>query len=84
MPEPPKGLFVSEHERPKHPLAIWTGLAPGDVVSIQGLDTKDHIGTIESKTSDGLIIWIRDDLNERKLFHFRQCRSVRLIHRSLH
>lgn len=29
----------------------------------------DHIGTVEPVTNDGLIIWIKDDLNERRLFH---------------
>lgn len=66
-------------EADKHPLSIWTSLSPGDVVSLQGTDAQDHLGTIETKTSDGLIIWIRDELNERKLFHFRECQSVRGI-----
>lgn len=66
-------------EAEKHPLVSWTSLAPGDVVSLQGTDTKDYVGTVETKTSDGLMIWIRDELNERKLVHFRECRSVRVI-----
>lgn len=63
----------------KHPLLIWTGIAPGDVVSIRVVGNQDHVGTVESRTNDGLIIWIRDDLNERRLFHFRDCQSVRLL-----
>lgn len=63
----------------KHPLLIWTSLSPGDVVSLQGLDTSCCVGTVESRSSDGLTIWIKDDLNERKLFHFHECRSVLLM-----
>ncbi|MBX7443378.1 MULTISPECIES: hypothetical protein [unclassified Arthrobacter] len=66
-------------EEAKHPISIWTSLAPGDVVAFQGTDTQDYVGTVETKTSDGLIIWIRDELNGRKLFHFRECQSVRVL-----
>lgn len=91
IPGPSKGPNVSEpreydlakdnhyEEAEKHPLSIWTSLAPGDVVSLQGSDTQDYVGTVETKTSDGLIIWIRDELNERRLVHFRECQSVRVI-----
>lgn len=74
-------LVEEQHheEVEKHPLVIWTGLSPGDVVSIRGLGIQDGVGRVESKTSDGLIIWIRDDLNERRLFHFRECQSVRIL-----
>lgn len=85
-----KGQFVTEHQEgdpyavddqdyegaEKHPLLIWTSLSPGDVVSLQVIGGQDCVGTVESKTSTGLIIWIRDDLNERRLFHFRECQSV--------
>jgi hypothetical protein len=63
----------------EHLLAIWTSLTPGNIVSIRGLDPRDHVGTVESKTRDGPIIWVRDDLNERRLFHFPQCISLRFI-----
>lgn len=66
-------------EAGKHPLLIWIGLTPGDRVSLRLLGNQDHVGTVESNTNDGLIIWIRDDLNERKLFHFRDCQPVRLL-----
>lgn len=65
-------------EAEKHPMLIWTSLRPGDVVTFRGSDGQ-RAGTVESKTSDGLIIWIRNDLNERKLFHFRECQFVRVI-----
>lgn len=65
----------------KHPLSTWTSLAPGDVVSLRSLGGREYVGTIESKTRDGLIIWIRDNLNERRLFHFRECNSVRVLPR---
>ena len=59
-------------------LEIWTNLGPGDVVSLRGLDIHDCVGIVESRTTDGHIIWIRDDLNERKLFHFQDIQSVQL------
>lgn len=87
-----KGLHVSEpreydlakdkhfKDAEKHPLSVWTSLAPGDVVSLRRTDTQTtHVGTVETKTSDGLVIIIRDELNVRRLFHFRDCQSVRVI-----
>lgn len=66
-------------EAGKHPLLIWTGLDPGDVVSMRALGNRGYVGTVEHRTKNGLMIWIRDELNERKLFHFRDCQSVVLI-----
>lgn len=68
-----------QEETDKHPLLIWTALAPGDVVSLRVEGTGDCVGTVESKTSDGLLIWIRCDLNERRLLHFHDCLFVRLL-----
>jgi hypothetical protein len=62
-----------------HPLLIWTSIMPGDVVALRVAGNQDYVGIVESSTNDGLIIWIRDDLNERRLFHFRDCQSVRLL-----
>lgn len=61
-----------------HLLLNWTGIRPGDVVSLRVPETPDCVGTVETGTNDGLIIWIRNDLNERRLFHFRDCESARL------
>lgn len=73
-------LAREPHEREGgHPLLIWTSLAPGDVVSLRGPGNQVYIGTVESRTIDGLIIWMRDDLNDRKAFHFREFQSVRVI-----
>lgn len=82
--EPQQGdayLVEEQHheEVEKHPFVIWTSLSPGDVVSLRGPGSKDCVGTVESRTSDGLIIWISGDLNERRAFHFRECQSVRVI-----
>lgn len=68
-------------EAGKHPLLIWTGLDPGDVVSVRALGNRGYVGTVEQRTEDGLIIWMRDALNESKLFHFRDCQSVVVIAR---
>lgn len=91
----PKRYFVKEPQRgdpylveeqtyegtEMHPLSMWTSLGPGDVVYLRGPGIQDFVGTVESRTRDGLIIWIRDDLNERRAFHFRECESVGVIRR---
>jgi hypothetical protein len=73
--------FIEEQQEEveKHPLVIWTEFVSGDIVSLRVHKIGDCVGTVESKTGDGLIIWIRDDMNERKLFHFRDCQTVRLL-----
>ena len=88
----PKELGVTQEEHPlhvrqwqpneaeKHPLLIWTGLAPGDFVALRANDAQNYVGMVESKTSDGLMIWMRDEMNERRLFHFQDCWSVQLLH----
>lgn len=63
----------------KHPLMIWTGLTRGDLVSLHAPGTGEYVGTVECRTSDGLIIWIRDALNDRRLFHYNDCHAVRRI-----
>lgn len=63
----------------KHARSIWTSISPGDVVAIHLHDDRSCVGTMESSTTDGLIIWIRDELNERHLFHLEDCASIRLI-----
>jgi hypothetical protein len=69
-----------QEEVEKHPLLTWTGLGPEDVVSFQEARTGQWIvGSVESKTRDGLIIWIRDDLNDRRAFHFHDCEAVQLL-----
>jgi hypothetical protein len=60
----------------KHPLLIWPDLDSGNVVSCERLGNCDYVGAVDQKTNDELIIWIRDDLNEIELFHFRDCLSV--------
>lgn len=66
-------------ELEKHPLLIWTGLAPGDIVSLRANNAQSYVGMVESKTNDGLVIWMRDEINERRLFHFQDCRSVQML-----
>lgn len=83
MPERQQGdtylIEEQQHQEGAHPLLIWTGLTIGDVVSIRGLGIQDCVGTVDSRTSDGLIIWIRNDLNERRVFHFHECHFVRVL-----
>lgn len=63
----------------KHPLLIWTSLSPGDRVVIKGSNSRQHVGTVLTGTKDGLVIWIRTDLNERKMFHFHDCQFVHVV-----
>lgn len=62
-----------------HPLSTWTKLREGAAVELLRFDGLAHRGTVESRTGDGLIIWVRDDLNERRLFHYREIESVRVL-----
>lgn len=51
----------------------------GDVVVLQVQGKGACVGRVESKTSDGLMVWVRDDLNERRLFHFQDCSSFQVL-----
>jgi hypothetical protein len=62
-----------------HHLLIWTSLRRGDRVSLRVVGVQDYVGTVEARTNDGLIIWVRDDLNERRLFQAHECRHVQVI-----
>ena len=63
----------------KHPLLIWMSLRPGDTVALEGPNMQIHEGTVETRTKDGEIIWLRTELNERKMFHICDCKSVKVI-----
>lgn len=60
-------------------LQTWAGLIPGDTVIVEVPPARGYVGTVECISDDGLIIWMRDELNERKLFHVLDCRSMRLV-----
>jgi hypothetical protein len=47
----------------------WADLQIGDFVALGGRGGPVHTGVVEDRTADGLIIWIRTGLNERRLFH---------------
>lgn len=66
-------------ESDQNALSFWAALAPGDVVSLGVTGSGEYVGTVESKTGDGLIIWFRDSLNDRKLFHVQDCQYVQLL-----
>jgi hypothetical protein len=70
---------VHSNELKGRHLSIWTSLASGDAVFIRAMEGREFLGTIESKTNDDMIIWIRDNLNERRLFHFEECTFVHVI-----
>jgi hypothetical protein len=75
------GLVKEQHPEvvQKHLLMIWASLTPGDVIYVRSHGSQYCVGTVECSTSDGLIIWLRDDLNHRRLFHFHDCQSIRVI-----
>jgi hypothetical protein len=56
---------VHQEER----LKAWADFQPGDFVALADRGGTVHAGIVEDRTADGLIIWIRTELNERKLFH---------------
>lgn len=49
--------------------ALWTSIQPGDLLTLSRVGVPLHHGMVEDRTDDGLILWIRDDLGERRLFH---------------
>jgi hypothetical protein len=64
----------------KHPLLTWTGLGPGDVMSFEEAETGEFVtGRVEAKTTDGLIVWLRDSFDGRKAYHFHDCKAVQLL-----
>ena len=71
--------MIEDGSKEKHPLQIWTSLRPGDTVAITGPDRQKYQGTVETGTEDGLVIWIRTNLNERKMFHFHHVNTVQII-----
>jgi hypothetical protein len=56
---------VHQDERSKN----WPDLQIGDFVALRARGGTVYTGIVEDRTADGLIIWIRTGLNERKLFH---------------
>lgn len=72
------GEAAPGHE--KEPVMAWRLLSPGDVVSVEVAKSGQQItGSVDARTGDGLIIWIRDELNDRKAYHFEDCLSVQLL-----
>lgn len=75
----PGCVMMGRDSKEKHPLQIWSSLGPGIMVSLAGWDEQKYVGTVETRTGNGLIIWIRTDLNERKMFHFHEVKTVYII-----
>lgn len=63
----------------EHPMSLWTRAAPGDMLVITRAGLPNVAGVIECRTGDGLIMWIRDELNDRQMIHFRDCCSIVLV-----
>jgi hypothetical protein len=68
-----------EAKAKEHPLSLWIRVAPGDRLVITRYGLPNVVGLLECRSNDGLIIWIRDELNDRKMIHFRDCRSFVLV-----
>lgn len=71
------GIYSSARDR--HPLVAWTYLRPGASVALQLRKGQKLIGIVETGTPDGLVIWIRTELNERRMIHFHDCAFVQLL-----
>ena len=50
----------------------WRTAKRGDYVALWKGATLFQAGTIEDRTADGTIIWIRDDLGYRRAFHIAE------------
>jgi hypothetical protein len=66
----------------EHPLLLWTKITPGDEIFIRGYGVQEVTGSVECKTNDGLILWLRNNLNERKLIHYRDCLFFKVTYHS--
>ena len=55
---------------------ILPGVRAGN--SFRSIERRKY-GTVDQITTDGFIIWFKDDLNVRRLFHFRDCQSLILM-----
>jgi hypothetical protein len=47
----------------------WFSLRLGDFVVLEDRGGQRHACTIDDRTEDGVHVWIRNTLNERKLLH---------------
>ncbi|MFM9272343.1 hypothetical protein [Pseudarthrobacter sp. NKDBFgelt] len=47
----------------------WAALDNGDFVLLSAPNGQRIAGTVEDRTEDSTIIWVRNLHNERKLFH---------------
>lgn len=59
-----------------HPLLAWTNIRTGAASALRLRGGQKLVGVVEPGTGDGLVIWIRTDMNERKMIHFHDCESV--------
>lgn len=75
----PDSTGMTSGAKGKHPLLAWTSLRPGATVALEIRRGQKLVGIVETATADGLVIWIRTELNERKVVHFHDCESVQLL-----
>jgi hypothetical protein len=47
----------------------WMSLQRGDVITLSRLGVECHRGSIEERTEDGRMIWVTDQIGDRRLFH---------------
>lgn len=60
------------------PESAFEALQPGDLVALHGAGVGSRT-TVEDRTQDGCMIWVRNEFNERKLVHFEDCMRVRVL-----
>ena len=75
----PDSTGINSSARDRHPLLAWTFLRPGATVALQLRKGQKLIGIVETGTPDGLVIWIRTELNERRMVHLHDCASVQIL-----
>lgn len=60
---------------------MWDSMQPGDLVVLEGADVGS-LARVEDRTQDGIMVWVHNEFNERKLVHFEDCAGVRIVNSS--
>jgi hypothetical protein len=60
-------------------ISDWLLMAPGDNVILLGKAGARHVGLVDARTEDGLVVWVQTAGTGRKLFHLDDGFEVRRI-----
>lgn len=48
---------------------MWTSLQRGDVIALCWQGVECSKGSIDERTEDGRMIWVTDQIGDRRVFH---------------